>query len=276
MTTLNTTLLAGALTLAAGVGTAPAADILPVDMPPIYSEAPELVPVEVGNGWYLRGDVGYDFESDTERSRRLQVGAFSDEVRGSELTIEDGANFQIGAGYQFTDFLRGDVTGRYSKSDVNGAVPLTGACLWAGPCDASDSAEMTNWEIMGNAYVDLGTIAGFTPYLGAGAGAVHVDYENASVRYCDALLNGVSAGCEDISAEGRKDWRFAYSLMAGVSYDVSSALKLDLGYRFLDVDGGNAYEIDSAILDNVNVGLTAEDDGFQRHTIQAGLRYSLF
>jgi opacity protein-like surface antigen len=276
MKTLNSILLAGAVVMSAGFGAARAADILPVDLPPIYSEAPELTPVEIGNGWYLRGDVGYDFESDTERSRNLHVGAFTDGGQGSELTIEDGANVQIGAGYQFTDFLRADVTGRYSKSDVNGAVPLLGGCLWAEPCEASDSAEMTNWEIMGNAYVDLGTVAGFTPYLGAGAGAVHVDYENASIRYCDALLNGAAAGCEDISAEGRKDWRFAYSLMAGVSYDVSQALKLDLGYRFLDVDGGNAYEVDSAILDDVNVGLTAQDDGFQRHTIQAGLRYSLF
>ncbi len=31
--------------------------------PPIYvDEAPEYVPVEVGSGWYLRGDVGYAFK----------------------------------------------------------------------------------------------------------------------------------------------------------------------------------------------------------------------
>ncbi|WAJ27063.1 outer membrane protein [Antarcticirhabdus aurantiaca] len=276
MTTLNTTLLAGALILAAGVGTARAADILPVDMPPIYSEAPELVPVEVGNGWYLRGDVGYDFESETRRNHSINLPLTSQEYDGNDITIDDGYGFSVGAGYQFTDFLRGDVTGRYAKADVGGELQNLAYCVWAEPCDASDDAEMTRWEVMANAYVDLGTISGFTPYVGAGAGAVQVDYENATINYCDNQLFGHGVGCASINAEGEKDWRFAYSLMAGVSYDVSSALKLDVGYRFLDVDGGGAYRIGSPLLDGVNMGLNTEDDGFKLHTVQAGLRYSLF
>ena len=31
------------------------------DPPIVVDEAPRNVPVEVGSGWYLRGDVGYSF-----------------------------------------------------------------------------------------------------------------------------------------------------------------------------------------------------------------------
>src|SRR6185312_8038932 len=51
-----------ALALAAAVLT-PVTQALAADYdPPIYvDQAPDYRPVEVGSGWYLRGDVGYAF-----------------------------------------------------------------------------------------------------------------------------------------------------------------------------------------------------------------------
>ena len=52
------------LLAAAALGPLPAAYAADYDPPIIVEEATEYVPVEVGSGWYLRGDVGYNF-SDT-------------------------------------------------------------------------------------------------------------------------------------------------------------------------------------------------------------------
>lgn len=92
--------------------------------PPLVIDAPEevdeFVPVEVGTGWYLRGDVGYqlerqhrdgavgtsDFLFDNNIVGLGQVGPldfFSARVQQSPVTGN------VGFGYQFNDWLRADV-----------------------------------------------------------------------------------------------------------------------------------------------------------------------
>ncbi|SKA14321.1 outer membrane protein [Consotaella salsifontis] len=198
---------AAALSVFPGEG-AKAADLMSA---PIYETAPEIQPVEVGTGWYLRGDVSYDADISSDR-----------------LDLEKNASYDLGFGYRFTDYLRGDVTATYSKTDVR----FNDAAI------AVDDLE--TWELMANAYVDLGTFVGFTPYVGGGVGGVNVEYDNGD-NY-------------------KSDWRLGYALMAGVAYDISRNLKLDVGYRYLDVEKQDK----------------SWDDGFGRHEIKAGLRYSLW
>jgi opacity protein-like surface antigen len=287
---LGTTQLAGA------------ADMLPpIYDAPLYESVPEVVPVEIGNGWYLRGDVSYGFNRDLSVDYReyrpdfatypgsffsgydaYQYDSFSAEHDGFEL--DDSVDVGVGFGYQFTDYFRGDLTARYYKLEVEGS-DRSEACFDAAGaqgfntdllgCDSSLSADADALELMANAYVDLGTFAGFTPYAGAGAGAVRVSYDDFSGRSRCAYDGTV---CDpayydfDASYKGGESWRFAYSLMAGVSYDISRNLKFDVGYRFTDVDGGEMFSFDGV---GAN-GATADDGGFQRHAIQAGLRYSLW
>ncbi|KQT55163.1 MULTISPECIES: outer membrane protein [unclassified Aureimonas] len=261
---------------------------------PFYEAPPEIEPVEVGNGWYLRGDVAYDFKTDVDVdyqtfSRALEPNFYPlvpisyGAESYDEFEIKDGPAFSLGAGYQFTDMFRGDLTAHYWKQDVDGSDLRAGPCaplsspLGTG-CLASDTGDVRAWELMANAYVDLGNFAGFTPYVGAGAGAVHLDY--SSLRSENACVGGVAAcgntGNVTIAQEGLDSWRFAYAAMAGVSYDINQTLKLDIGYRYLNVDGGDAYSFATTSINRGASGLQATDDGFDRHTIQAGLRYSLF
>ncbi|UIJ70815.1 outer membrane protein [Aurantimonas sp. HBX-1] len=236
---------------AALIGTtqfAAAADMLPpIYDAPLYENVPEVVPVEIGNGWYLRGDVSYDFDSD------LDVGGDD----SAELGLDDGYGFGAGFGYRFTDFFRGDLTARYSKADLDFADTPFAAVL---------DGDASSWELMANAYVDLGTFVGFTPYVGGGVGAVRTEYD------LNCSFGGFDCGTLfDASETDGSDWRFAYALMAGVAYNISDNLALDVGYRFLDVDGGEFYGLSG---DGIDYAL--EDDGYQRHTIQAGVRYSLW
>ena len=57
--------------------------------------------------------------------------------------------------------------------------------------------------------------------------------------------------------------------MAGLAYDVSQNLKLDLGYRYRHIDGGPMFAFDPATIAAGAVGTQGEDPGF---TIARGPR----
>jgi len=171
--------------------------------PPIYvEEAPEFVPVEIGSGWYLRGDISYnagdpvyDISLPGARHRRFGGGA--------------------GIGYHFTDNFRADLTINYLGSDrldydvgVNGGV-------------GSHSA----WSGLVSGYYDIATVVGITPYVGAGLGLTYSRHDIAATL-TDSV--GTLAAAYD-----NRSYDFAYALMAGASYKVSDNLSVDLGYQFL-------------------------------------------
>ncbi len=189
--------------------------------------APEIdrrVPVEVGNGWYLRGDLGYAIEMDGE------VGGVLDGE------IESDFSGSAGVGYRFTDWFRADATFDYSEGNLDS--PLF-------------DVDLAAYGLMANAYADLGTFVGVTPYIGAGIGTTYLEYDSPDV----------------LGVGGRDDWRFTWALMAGASYDLTKSLKLDVGYRYLNVAEGEALSL---------AGVTVDDDGYEKHEIRAGLRYSLW
>jgi opacity protein-like surface antigen len=264
------TLMLSVVGLVAFANLSSAADL----MEPVYEEVPEIVPVEVGSGWYLRGDVSYDFKSDSEGTYRTYAapgagcdvdnscGTGYDKQDYDQWDIDEAVNVGVGFGYQFTDYFRGDLTAHYWSADVDGRDE--GGC--GELCGSVETSKADAWELMANAYVDMGTFAGFTPYVGAGLGGVHIKYDDFKTKnFNETGFTGTD------TLYGEESWRFAYALMAGVSYDLTTNLKLDAGYRFVDVDGGDMFSHNE--FGNVDQG---KDDGFQRHTIQAGLRYSLF
>ncbi|MFD2236111.1 outer membrane protein [Aureimonas populi] len=259
------------LTVVMAASTAASAADMPV-YGGMLSSAPELVPVEIGTGWYLRGDVSYDIEQDYDGRAGLYSPFASVSTDYDDLTLDDAFSGGLGIGYQFTDFLRGDITARYGKSDVSAFTDLNGACFFGATCDLRGTAEMETWDLMANAYVDLGTFAGFTPYIGGGLGAVNVSYQDASLAYCDTGLGGCVT---DTVGSGEDSWRFAYSLMAGLAYNINRSLAVDIGYRYLNVDGGDMYNL-ALDGDFAGSGLSSQDDGFDRHSITAGLRYKLW
>lgn len=264
------TLLAATAGLLATSGLAGAADLYPV-----YGQmiaAPELTPVEIGNGWYLRGDVSYDLETEFDGSM-TGIAPTLPAYDLDDLRLENGYSGGIGIGYRLNDFLRVDATARYGKSDLGAEASFGEIDCQGFRCSITDAGETTSYDLMANAYLDLGTFAGLTPYVGAGAGAYRLEFEGAGFD-CEPRTGYFN--CPGPVASGTDSWRFAYALSAGIAYDLTRSLKLDIGYRYLNVDGGEAYTVNSTSAAGDLRNFTFEDDGFDRHTIQAGLRYSLW
>jgi opacity protein-like surface antigen len=166
MNKFKTVLLVGVLSLPM-VAMAQAAD----QDAPIPSEASTMT------GFYLRGDVG---------------ASFLDWTGGdNDTTFVVGG----GVGYQFSDFLRADVT-----------VDTTGDYTVA------PGSTINTTAVLGNVYFDWKNDSAFTPYVGAGIGY--------------GWISGpVFPGNEGL----------ALGLAAGVSVDMTSNLAVDVGYRFRDI-----------------------------------------
>lgn len=131
-------------------------------------------------------------------------------------------------------------------------------------CYSRTTGNLSRISGMFNAYLDLGNWFGLTPYVGAGVGASYVRSSGAinyfktsdGTPYAPDLspedgypLVWVDKYSGDIfypkpnipfaqqywdRNRAKSSWKFAWSLMAGASYDVTENLKLDIGYRFLN------------------------------------------
>src|SRR5271154_733585 len=179
------------------LGTSP-----PMTMP--GSQAPTMF--ELGTNWYVRGDIGISFD-------RAPSVSFSSialpplGVVGAPLTIGNGANWTTtdftggaGFGYRWNDWLRFDATWDYRtgpggsrQAAVVCPYGLTGVSSPAGvplgflydttnTCNASASVRQYDNAFLANAYFDVGTYYGFTPYLGGGLG-LNIDTLTASANY---------------------------------------------------------------------------------------------
>lgn len=242
--------------------------------PPVVIEEPVVVEQPVGfGGWYIRGDVDYH-KSDMRGADYITYGAAPcvsgcggsgwQGVGGTKGfdTTELKSAFSIGGGvgYQITRHFRTDLTLDYwSKSKFRGSTSDNGNYGCGSttiPCQSVDRAKMSALLLLANAYADLGTWNGLTPYVGAGIGSAHI-------RWGD-LENDANVGYA--VHKGSKNWRFAYALMAGASYCLTEKTMIDAGYRFSRIEGGRMFEYNGA-----GPGF---DKGFNTHEVRAGLRYN--
>jgi opacity protein-like surface antigen len=253
--------------------------------PPIVADQPEEVPVEVGTGWYLRGDIGYNATVDADdpfdyRTFDPITATYSNNTFAT-ADLDNQFTYSIGAGYSFTDWLRADATFDYFTLGFDGttvsALPCSTDPLYAGTtCRSVDNADGYALSFLANGYVDLGTYVGLTPYVGAGLGYTYVNWDNLNdTTYC------VGATCPSnpfaqTQHGGDDSWRFTYALMAGVAYDLSQELKLDVGYRYRHIDGGDMFDFDPAIAAAGATGVQGKDGGFSSHEVRVGLRYALW
>ncbi len=275
------TKLVPALAIAVGFGAAnpsQAADLL---MDPPIMEAPEVVETSQG-GWYLRGDITYDFHQANGATYYPAAEMFTD------LRVDDSFDIGLGIGYQVTNNFRVDLTGEYvfaadwtgTSVDTNSICPDTYDAYGnyvdfntvPGSCTGVNTARMSMFKVMGNAYYDIGHFAGFTPYIGAGIGGAYVMYDDfLQTDTSRDQCCGNQIGDEIVRSHvGRDSWRFAYAFHAGMSYDINHKVKFDLGYSYTDIGhGAIANYIDS---DKPQ----AYDEGFTDHVIRAGLRYQIW
>jgi len=139
----------------------------------------------------------------------------SDSGLSGTLESESGWGFAGGVGYIIGPHLRSELEMSYRKNDLD-RLTVRGFGLNA---SGAVSGDATVWAGMLNAIYDVGTWAGFTPYLGLGAGVATIDV--------DITAGGVSASESDLS--------FAYQGLAGVRYAVTQAVDVKAGYRYFSL-----------------------------------------
>lgn len=235
----------------------------------------------VAEGWYIRGDLGYSgwMKGANPDYTVYSPGGtvFSRESFDSER-FSKSFSYGVGMGYQFNNFLRADLTTDFFNGDLSGKSNINLPCSGSQPagtsCGFNHKAEYSAINVMANGYVDLGTYAGITPYVGAGAGVTNLRWGDLNTRtYCEA---GSSLCNDDEYVEGKlrgyDSWRFTYALMAGASVDLTNRVKFDLGYRFSDTAGGDMFRYGATEQGWGASGAKGRDEGFQKHEIRAGIR----
>ena len=166
----------------------------------------------------------------------------------------------------------------------------------ANTCTGSTNFRWHDNTFLANGYVDLGTYSGFTPYVGGGVGVNSASLEG-SANFFNNATGGIytadltsrnlapsvwvnSAG-QPLSPQpgvlfapqvwnrsiSSTTYRFAWSLAAGIGFQINPSATLDIGYRY--IDGGR-----STLLINPQTGLTVKQNNTSQQ-ILVGVRYLL-
>jgi len=254
---LKTIFLGGALTL--GVQAAQAADLLPPP-PPI-----EPAPVAFG-GWYLRGDVGAGHSTISDLRSTFAPGFVVENARFESSSLGSSAIFGLGAGYQFNNWFRADVTGEYRTAATYNAIQSYGPLFcgsFTGRCYEGYRGSISSAVFLANGYVDLGTWYGVTPYVGAGVGVANVMFRGPTDT---ALTNTGGYGV----AQDKNSGHLAWAVMAGLSYNLTPNLKLDFGYRYLNMGNVSSGRI---ICNDNPCSYEVQHLKLASHDVRIGLRY---
>ena len=249
-----------------------AALLVGVAGPAFAADMPEpIIEVEQPSygGWYLRGHIGMS----NQRIKGLESPLFDIPFEHGwydEGSFGSAPTFGLGVGYQFNDFLRADLTAEY-----RGAADFT-AQDWLRATSPASTLTTNNyrgrkseWLFLANAYADVGTFYGITPYVGAGIGASR----NTISSFTDTNpQNGGGAYADDKSR-----WDLAWALHAGLGIKATERMTIDLGYSFVNLGDGQTgplKNVDPAQpFPPANDGIRFKD--ITSHDFKLGVRYSL-
>jgi opacity protein-like surface antigen len=249
-------------------------------------------PMVGGSGpCYVRGDVGYSASGNPSAKWPVNNGVFTEDTNDngivdadeiqSEYLTDDVSNSEMentwlveggfGCGSGSRGFRGEIMLGHHGDRKFDGQPGF----YEPGPAIGSDAIEalggrpevvdplhtsVKSYTLMLNGYKDLGNYGGFTPYLGAGVGVAYHIMDEVYFTDNPNLSNRI---------EGNRDMAFAWSLMAGVGYQLSHSTVLDVGYRYIDMGSIDSGRVDSAGFVNPKVQL----DDIDAHEIKVGLRY---
>ena len=265
----------------------PAFSAIAADMNPPEIDPPEVDVTEggTGHGWYLRGDLGYNAVLDADPASYRDFNTTTktyNNIGFDSYRFGKGFGGSAGVGYQFNEWIRADFSGDYFSSMISGQSHSSQPCSALDPagttCKNAYGASYSALGVMANAYIDLGTFVGITPYVGGGIGAYNIDWGNT--RNTATCVNGTAA-CTITDpnysyAPADVGWRFAYDLAAGLSYEISPKTHLDIGYRYSHIAGGSAVKFSNSDVAAGAQGSKAVDSDLTRHEIRAGIRVLLW
>ena len=242
-----------------------AADMAIAPPPPMYSPPPV---VEDFGGWYLRGDIGFSNQRVDRLNNVLDTVGSPTSVQHNSFNT--AGIFGLGAGYKFNNWFRADITGEYrGNSQFFGTDHLT----YAGPAFGVDTyhATKSEWVVLGNAYVDLGTWWCMTPFIGAGVGGARVSIANFTDQ---GIVSGAPPVAGLAFGDNTSKWNLAWALHAGVAYKVTPNFTVELAYRYLDMGDGLTGDL-RAFDGTNNVNNPTTFKNITSHDLKLGVRWDL-
>jgi opacity protein-like surface antigen len=193
--------------------------------PPPY--APPVV--QDFGGWYLRGDIGFSNQSMGD-IRNTNAALYAPVASLQQTSsVNTGGIFDLGVGYQFNNWFRADVIGQYRGKTNFLATELLTFSDGSRGVDTYTGTK-SEWLVLANAYVDLGTWWCVTPFIGAGIGTSRVTIGNFVDT--NTPTNGVN-----VSGSASK-WNFAWAAHAGLAYKISPSVTLELAYSYVNLGPG--------------------------------------
>lgn len=188
---------------------------------------------ESKTGFYMTGKAGTSVLSLSNQRLIDGEGVWADKYKGGNDhdTVFSGG---IAAGYDFYPqfsipvrtelefYARGKADSKYNVDKDS----------WSGGYWRDDlKNEVSVNTLMLNTYYDFRNDSAFTPWISAGIGYARVHQKTTGISIWDHGYG--NSGRESLSRSGSAD-NFAWSLGAGVRYDVTPDIALDLSYRYLD------------------------------------------
>jgi opacity protein-like surface antigen len=266
MRSVKSLVAAGAASLLSSVAFAADMAIMP---PPAYAPPPV---VEDFGGWYLRGDIGFS----NQKVKDLRYGRDSayDQVTSlnQQSSFDSAGIFGLGAGYRVNNWFRADVIGQYrGNSNFKAVDNFTGNAFGLAYYGTDHyGASKSEWLVMANAYVDLGTWWCITPFIGAGVGGARVTIAN----FTDTGINSLPFGTVSYaSAPTSSKWNVAWAAHAGLAYSVNPNLVLELAYSYVNLGAGQTGALTT--YDGLTTNNVFKFKDITSHDLKLGMRWNL-
>jgi opacity protein-like surface antigen len=214
----------------------------------------------LGTGWYIRGDIGY--------SRPQGPSGSYNGAPFEHLSVAGSPVLGGGVGYKISNWFRADVTADYLFSgNVQASYNVPGCCF------ATDKTGLGGWALLANGYVDLGTWSAITPYVGGGVGyaftqaskIVNEEFVPTGTGSFVPLTDPITGLPVFNAFPAHTTGGVAWALMAGAAIDVAPSVKLDFGYRYLNVA--------DARFATDNLGIAPRLKSLGSHQFRLGVRY---
>lgn len=210
---------------------------------------------------YFRADVGYSWSGDPQLrwSAVPAPGALaSEKVTGEYMDSTWTGGVGAGCGTGSRGFRYEFMLGYHGQRGLGGVT----SPYWNGATAVTNpiTSAVTSYTGMVNGYFDLGNFRGFVPYVGAGVGLAYHQMDDYTLPL---------AGNVPYKVSGDSDLTLAWSLMAGVGYQISDRAIFDIGYRFIDLGRAATSRTDNFSFTPSRLSV----DDMTAHEFKIGLRY---
>jgi opacity protein-like surface antigen len=196
----------------------------------LSSSALAASPGYVDNSFYIKAGGGSSWGKELDSTKKTTLGIASKEYGSMEM------NGVVGFGYNVMDNVRAEVTFSYINGPKYEALPCTydsvqqylEVSMGLGSFDTGKiTIESSGFVGFVNGYVDVADLGVVKVYVSGGLGGSYIESTIATDSFTTVLNNR--------TAEFKKELAFAYNLGAGLSFEASPGMLVDVGYSYTDL-----------------------------------------